>query len=79
MSHDILEISSVPRQRAELKALIGTARAERRTSHLIRFAAANLAAWSLIIPMLHGCNAPSAAVVSSASYTVFLPAVIHGK
>lgn len=80
MRHAILEISSVPRKQAELKALIAVSRQEQRTSNLLRFVAYNLAVWALIAPMygfMINNRTTHARVVSS--YEVFLPVVMNRK
>lgn len=55
---DILELSEIPRERDKLRAVIGTARYERRKSRIIRFVSLGLVALGCII-VLFSCSAPA--------------------
>lgn len=47
--HSIIELPSIPRERAALQQLINQARHELRISRLMRWAAINIVVWALIV------------------------------
>lgn len=77
--HDILDLAEIPRDRPRLQRLINTARRARRRARLVRWAALNIAAWSLYIAL--GAPGfypePPAAAAAPATAPLYLPVVIR--
>lgn len=73
MRHDIVELPSVPRKRDELRAIIGTARYQRRKSNLIRWAAYNLIGWALILIVLR--TWPQPVPSHQGTHSLYIPVI----
>lgn len=72
--HDILELSTVPREKGKLAALIGRARYQKRRQNLMNIGSALLIMTGLVILLLRS-NPSSSAGGRHASHIVFLPFV----
>lgn len=56
MAFDILELPHIPRERDKLKAIIGTARYQRRRSRMIRYISYGILALGVVILLLNACS-----------------------
>jgi len=77
--HDVLELPSIPRERDKLRAIIGTARYQRRKSTVIRVMCTLLVVVSLLMLMrLRPATTPAQAMVLSGNRTnaLYLPVVM---
>jgi hypothetical protein len=76
--HDIIEVPSIPRDRAKLKAIIGTARHQKRRSNLMRLASYAMIAVALSLLMIRSLPTAARVPPHNGTYGLYFPVLIQG-